>query len=284
MYTEEPVLLQVDIWEKPIRLAEEDNTAPDPSGGQYWAVAAGIASYFLKRRGLDPLRSGCKVLDLSAGVGAVGIAAAQYGAKVTATDVPQVTDALKANFERNQVQGTVLPYVWGEDAAHLGGPFDFVFASELLHWAGWNIFDDDPREPLRQTFRMVSGPNTEIYLGFTTRNPQREEEFLTTCKERDFDVYTDSPSPVELPLGTKVFATLRLKPGRSLAPPPAPATAPEAEGPADDEAALTEAAEAAPLPSGGGRVRRRVLLSLAVLSLGGAACAALFHHRRHRLW
>lgn len=85
------------------------------------------------------LVAGLRVLELGAGPGAVGVAAAALGAAaVTLTDLPRPLLLAAQNIQANGLShvATVAPLSWGETLDHLqGGPFDIVLASDCLYQA-----------------------------------------------------------------------------------------------------------------------------------------------------
>ncbi|KAH9300105.1 hypothetical protein KI387_011688, partial [Taxus chinensis] len=106
-----------------------------------------VAHQLLQRRG-D--RQALRVLELGAGTGMVGIAAALLGAHVAITDLPHVLPNLEFNASANEesLQATkqggsmsVKALRWGEeeDVVKVGHNFDLILASDVVYHE--NLFD-----------------------------------------------------------------------------------------------------------------------------------------------
>lgn len=119
-----------------------------------------------------------------------------------------------------------VPFLWGGDATHLtdklGGPIDVLVACECFYWGGWDIFAQDTRIELVQSFLDLlpdaatdtdtdtQGPRSRserprpvAYVAFTVRNIPRELPLLELLAEL-FDIkYAQGSTVLPLPDCTK---------------------------------------------------------------------------------
>ncbi|GBG00326.1 hypothetical protein Rsub_13034 [Raphidocelis subcapitata] len=138
----------------------------DDAGAVVWDSALVLIHYLAKLRQQqaqrEPARprgvplAGARVLELGAGTGAVGLAAALLGAaRVLLTDRPHLMGLLNQNIEANALGGSVaaVPYEWGgplPDAAGFEGGFDLVLLSDL-------VYEPATLGPLVGTLAMLLG-------------------------------------------------------------------------------------------------------------------------------
>eukprot|EP01094_Clydonella_sp_ATCC50884_P003743 TRINITY_DN12860_c0_g1_i1.p2 TRINITY_DN12860_c0_g1~~TRINITY_DN12860_c0_g1_i1.p2 ORF type:complete len:229 (-),score=65.33 TRINITY_DN12860_c0_g1_i1:133-819(-) len=107
------------------------------TGAALWDAGKVLAKYLEHRARAHPL-GGKKVLELGAGCGLVSVTAAILGANVTSTDIPVMLPLLESNIAANRTAFApsascdVLPFEWGSDHSHLGGPFDVVLGSDVV--------------------------------------------------------------------------------------------------------------------------------------------------------
>ena len=130
------------------------------TGATVWPAAHVLAKYLERRCGGRGGLAGCRVIDLGAGTGAVGLAAALLGAEVVLTDQAQLAFLMEENAGRmlaaaaaadaSNVKAavakgaskssppppgpvTVATYDWGGPDGHLGAlPFDLVIVSDCV--------------------------------------------------------------------------------------------------------------------------------------------------------
>ena len=102
-----------------------------------------------------------RVIEIGAGTGAVGLAAAALGATVILTDLDQVEGLITANIARNKLSANAsfTPLCWGDPIPSQIStpPFDIVLASDVLYQHEWV-------SPLIATLKALSGPATDIFL------------------------------------------------------------------------------------------------------------------------
>ncbi|GBG28368.1 Protein-lysine N-methyltransferase efm3 [Hondaea fermentalgiana] len=133
---------------------------------------------------------GKRVLDLSAGLGVLGIACAKLGANVVLTDIgAKQVATMEANVELNGLskdQAVCAPLAWGDvqgfaDLQTHFGPFDLVLASDLVYVG----IRDGLLESLGATLQQAvqHDPKTSVLMSFEERQGRREREFLDQlCK------------------------------------------------------------------------------------------------------
>jgi len=129
---------------------------------------------------------GKSVLELGCGLGLLGIVAAKCGARtVVLTDLPHclppvlhnlqvngfAADAMETKFEKNI---HVRKLYWGDplDMAavqKLEKTYDLVILSEVFHWPGLDILEDDTRIPLLNTLLAMTHPGSVVLLAYKHR-------------------------------------------------------------------------------------------------------------------
>mmetsp|Transcript_8630 Transcript_8630/g.13638 ORF Transcript_8630/g.13638 Transcript_8630/m.13638 type:complete len:187 (-) Transcript_8630:870-1430(-) len=91
----------------------------EATSGLVWPVTFRLADLYSRRRGLPSLL-GARVVEIGAGTGLLGIAAAARGADVVLTDLPNVVANIQRNIDLNShlwinqiKRPLVLTHVWG---------------------------------------------------------------------------------------------------------------------------------------------------------------------------
>ena len=160
----------------------ENGTASD-----LWDCSIVLARYFEKQQqklqppqgkgdALPLLLAGKRVVELGAGVGALGLLAAKLGARECfLTDLPAACGLLRKNVARNTTsEGArrdhceVVPLVWGDEhlpaeiARH--GPVDLVLGSDLLLPFAPELF-----APLCSTIRVLLAPAGRALIAYEER-------------------------------------------------------------------------------------------------------------------
>ena len=187
-------------------MVEQDQSLHDSCGGIVWESAYALEQYMRlnigricasppvkRKRGL----SRCKVLELGAGAGLLGLAVAARGAKATVlTDHPNAMPLLERNVRRNSAlfetraelvgkkrkkrgdanadtettttttstsksKPKCMPLDWTNDA-HVDavaaeGPFDIILATDV-------VFNESLVTPLLAAIRACGGPRTVAYV------------------------------------------------------------------------------------------------------------------------
>jgi len=147
-------------------------------GCTVWDAAIVVCKYFeLMERKSRGFLAGKRVIELGAGTGILGLAAALLGAKVTLTDIPLMIEILNQNIMLNRrviVTSNITTKVlsWGEDISEFNPPVDYIIGSDLM-------YDDDYVEALVDTICSLSDRNTQIYLGYETRQMNAESKFMS---------------------------------------------------------------------------------------------------------
>ncbi|XP_072545528.1 protein N-lysine methyltransferase METTL21D [Salminus brasiliensis] len=123
----------------------------------------------------------CKrMVELGAGTGVVGIMAASLGANVTVTDLEDLQPLLELNIRKNQdliSTGSVTAKVlkWGDDVADFLPHPDYILMADCIYY-------EQSVEPLVETLKLLSGPETCIFCCYEERtvgvNPEVERRFF----------------------------------------------------------------------------------------------------------
>lgn len=143
------------------------------TGSCLWDAAIVLASYFCSEKAFPAgFWHGKRVCEIGAGCGVTGIVAAQLGADVVLTELE---DELKL-LEKNQLDNPILPspsstasgspssgstalkeFFWGNDASHLGIPFDIIIAADCVYEL--QLFD-----LLVKALVDIASPQTKAYF------------------------------------------------------------------------------------------------------------------------
>lgn len=107
------------------------------------------------------------MIELGAGTGALGLAAAALGASsVTLTDLDHLEGLITANIARNNLsaKASSAPLCWGQPISSQipTPPFDIILASDVIYQQG-------SIEPLISTLKALSCPCTIIFLSYEHR-------------------------------------------------------------------------------------------------------------------
>ena len=146
-------------------------------GNSLWSSAEPLLEY-LSRPAVRSALAGSRILELGAGLGAVGMGAALLGAaEVVLTDVEQMQRLLIHNIDTNfthkgsdgpRVRAAVLD--WAQPLpADCAPPWDFILASDVA-------YKPDLYEPLWDTLAGVASAGTRVIMAL----PAREEDEETT--------------------------------------------------------------------------------------------------------
>lgn len=133
----------------------------------YWAMVwdgALVLADFLVRQAPQPGRT---ILELGAGLGFAGLAAAARGHRVTITDtVPDALSFARLSAWQNNLDEVQVEYLDWQDP-HLPGQFSWLVGSDIL-------YEPDSFAPLLQVFKRYLQPEGRIYLtqGIRGQGPQ----------------------------------------------------------------------------------------------------------------
>jgi predicted nicotinamide N-methyase len=140
-------LPEVEGVEPPHALTIFEDPAGSGPGGALWDAAVVLAQHLHSLT----LR-GARVLELGAGTGLPGLAAARLGAHVTLTDRPRALPLLRRNAEHNGLAVTVLELEWGctppEWSQAQTPPFQLVLGADV-------VCHDESMAPLIATLRQL---------------------------------------------------------------------------------------------------------------------------------
>mmetsp|Transcript_32077 Transcript_32077/g.92159 ORF Transcript_32077/g.92159 Transcript_32077/m.92159 type:complete len:291 (+) Transcript_32077:70-942(+) len=150
-------------------------------GFRVWRAARLLCRYLEQREaGLwapplakATLRAGCRVLELGAGCGLVGIACAHLGAEATLTDAAEVLPMTRRNVGANPLPASagrairVRELAWGCDVreAFPRGSFDLVLGSDLTYYQ--SLYN-----PLLLTLLQLVDEESEVLLAHVQRRDE----------------------------------------------------------------------------------------------------------------
>eukprot|EP00884_Botryococcus_braunii_P018180 jgi/Botrbrau1/5045/Bobra.37_1s0011.1 len=157
---------EIEVLGKSLWIAEHDNLS-DEAGAVIWDAALVLVHYlgpFLKAFFSSESVRRPRVIELGAGTGVVGLAAALAGAHVTVTDLPHLLDGILKNVERNQLgeRVAVRELAWGEGVERFEPPYDLVLGSDL-------IYQLEALPSLFRTIRALSGCRGRALLSLELR-------------------------------------------------------------------------------------------------------------------
>ncbi|XP_030746216.1 protein-lysine methyltransferase METTL21D-like [Sitophilus oryzae] len=112
-------------------------------------------------------------IELGAGVGCVGLTAACLGANVLLTDLPPIIPLLETNlllnnqlFKREDTRVKVASLPWG--STNITHKPDVILLADCIYYR-------DSIDPLIETLRSLSGPQTTIILSQEIRESEKQK-------------------------------------------------------------------------------------------------------------
>uniref|UniRef100_A0A8C6QZX8 Methyltransferase like 21E n=1 Tax=Nannospalax galili TaxID=1026970 RepID=A0A8C6QZX8_NANGA len=204
-----PTLITTSSWEgfhfvgHEIRITE----ATDCYGAVVWPSAL-ILCYFLETHAKQFNMVDKNVIEIGAGTGLVSIVASLLGARVTATDLPELLGNLQYNISRNtKMKCKHLPQVkelsWGvaldENFPKSSNDFDYILAADV-------VYAHPFLEELLITFDHLSKEVTTILWAMKFRL-EKENKFVDRFKEL-FDLEEISSFPS---LNIKLYKAMKKK-------------------------------------------------------------------------
>lgn len=155
------------------------------TGWTIWNSSFIILRY-LERQLRTPSFELGRVLDLSGGLGLLGIACALHGASSTISEVGSAQiEAIKLNAQQNLLGSTIVvkKFEWGSKSALNDlGPLDLVLASDLLYIAIRENLEDELLSTLVELVHSAGTPS--ILFAFEVRLPHKEASFLKQLSSR----------------------------------------------------------------------------------------------------
>ena len=158
------------------------------AGGVVWKCAASMGHHLCDRRYFPQgYWQNKRCLEIGAGTGILGLAAARLGAVVTITDYGELSELIAHNIKRNlspaqQALTAVDSLDWNQPTTAVRFPpekWDVILISDVV-WA-------DGYGRLPQTLTEIASPSTPIILGFEQRAHKRAElaspTFIPTLHE-----------------------------------------------------------------------------------------------------
>lgn len=189
---------EIDIAGKKLVIHElqdvcDPNTGKALTGSWLWEAAVYLADWVATQSRIEFQLQGKTVLELGAGSGLPGLAAASLGAsRVVLTDIAPLLPGLHNNVEANGLgdQVEVRELIWGSDESWLH-EVDLVLMSDVF-------YDPTDMPALVKTLKRVCGRETRVWSASEIRSGT--DECLQVLKEQGFEV-------VELPLSTSPSST-----------------------------------------------------------------------------
>ncbi|CAE8639562.1 unnamed protein product, partial [Polarella glacialis] len=151
-------------------------------GAQVWHSGHLLANALAGRSGSQPLLEvlrGARVLELGAGLGIAGLAAAAFAgaAAVVLTDLPEMQPLLRRNIELNDLTGCCRAetLAWGSTLPESWGAFDVVLAADVVY----PTKDPTCLIALRDTILALCplGSSTTLLLAYKFRT-EWDQDFL----------------------------------------------------------------------------------------------------------
>eukprot|EP01018_Ginkgo_biloba_P000546 Gb_17486 [translate_table: standard] len=160
---------EVEIGERKLVVYEHENVSDPATGRAYtgswiWDCSF-VLAYWMGSNSWPPGSfKGKRVVELGAGTGIPGLAAAVLGADVVLTDIQALVPGLQRNVDENGLgeKAKVETLVWGDDCSMLSPPVDFILISDLL-------YDATAMPALCHTLKELSNENTEILVACEIR-------------------------------------------------------------------------------------------------------------------
>ena len=159
------------------------------TGSFVWPAAHVLCMYIEKKYGTSKGLLGKRIIDIGAGTGAAGFAAALCGAKVTLSDQEQILFLAEENKQLFLAQNPEIDpenilikrYDWGANASELGPVFDVVLVSDCV------LPKLYPIDILIEGVDAVMGPHTVAYFSYEHRpypsyDPRQEFERLAALR------------------------------------------------------------------------------------------------------
>ncbi|KAJ3095996.1 hypothetical protein HDU97_006324 [Phlyctochytrium planicorne] len=202
---------------RPIRIAEDSSGG---CGGKTWE-AAGVLSSHLVHRGKEYLKKK-KIVELGAGTGVVGILVGMMLEEVPAEERGEVVitdmlflDLMRKNVELNLDEKArkcvmVDHLKWGEPIPSSCQRCDLILASDCVYLEA--AFD-----PLIQTLKELSGPNTEALIVSKRRRKADKRFFVKLRKHFQVEEVSDDPNYANFSKDGLSILKATIRPLRSVA-------------------------------------------------------------------
>lgn len=211
------------LLDPPLTLVQKPQDIPASRVGVGAVLWNGALTLVAALASLPPQQlAGERVIELGAGVGAPGLAAARAGAEVILTDMKRVIDVIKANVVASGLgdgsdlpqpgKAAVMPLEWGTEegdktAELLSEPEPaFILAADCVY------IDGDGPSPSAEGFCRVcykmAGPKTRIWVAVEQRAEAALEAFRTFASQY-FPSVKLIPPPEAYYLDNVLFYELR---------------------------------------------------------------------------
>ncbi|KAG2425245.1 hypothetical protein HXX76_013830 [Chlamydomonas incerta] len=156
------VYREIELSEDKQLRIKEFSLLEDDAGAVVWDAAL-VAAHYLAHRAQQGrcLVSGRRVLDLGAGTGAVGLAAAALGAAhVALSDLPHLVPYMRENVQLNGLGSTAeaAPLVWGDAASLAAARRSWLMRPPHVVLASDVVYSAEGRQALFATLAAVMVP------------------------------------------------------------------------------------------------------------------------------
>lgn len=167
---------------------DRGDVLPSFTASKVWPAAYAMVAYLEQLEQAEGSVGGKSVLELGAGTGLVGLAAAMLGAtRVVLTDLDENLGLLEHNAKQNGLSGNTQAagLDWTADIPlSLQGPWDIIVAADCVFWE--YLF-----EPLVSTLAQLLKPDTLVLISVTHRfgrTPGFLAQLGDHCKYEKIDV------------------------------------------------------------------------------------------------
>mmetsp|Transcript_41824 Transcript_41824/g.131888 ORF Transcript_41824/g.131888 Transcript_41824/m.131888 type:complete len:394 (+) Transcript_41824:98-1279(+) len=176
------------------------------TGGVVWDAAYCLVD-LISQLGMESFR-GRRVLELGAGCGFVGLAAASLGAIVTLTDRSDHLENLSKNADLNTSMENVVDVAaldWDdrEAARRFSEPFDWILASDV-------VYEQDSHSSLRDLLHSLVGHETIVLISYESRTEKHDAFFTSLERDPAFHVRQMNKSCFSRPRWTEETQDLRI--------------------------------------------------------------------------
>lgn len=165
-----------------------------------WDAALVLTKYLEKQSTKSPFwLKGLRIVELGAGLGCVGIAAACYGGDVIMTDLPEVVPQLEKTIDLNRAawseKGKIsaVALAWGHnkpiELEFIHQQIDIILMSDCVYY-------EESVDPLIETLKSLTSKTTEIILCQEQRDTEKQKAVWKSFMNKLYEDFSASKIPV----------------------------------------------------------------------------------------